>query len=214
MGGRKRLIRMLVVAGVILLGGLAYLFLLVREAGDMWPYEGEPNTLTREVTDLEKEVRRLEAERAKIPAAREELERIRVEYDLASRVLPRQASPGQLMDAISVKALQAGVVPNRLTPSASGQAARGRGVAFEALDFALSIKGSYDQIATFVNRMEEFESNDPSRISSDKWFFEVKEITITAEDNGMSNLGAQAAQNAVKHQCDLKMRTYRYTGTE
>lgn len=219
MGGRKRLIRILSGAGVVLLGGLTYLFFQVREAGDLWPYDNEPGTLTRAVSDLENEVRRLEAERAKIPAAREELERITVEYDLATRVLPRQSSPDQLLAAIRIKAVQAGVVPDRVTPNAIAprqQGARRAGEgAFEEWSFSLSIKGSYDQIATFVNRMEEFESTDSARINSEKWFFQVKEIDITAEDNGLANLGGgQVAANAIRHQCNLIMQTYRYTGTE
>ncbi len=224
MGNKRRTVTMLALLGVLFVGGLVYLFLLVREAGDIWPYYNEPETLTYDINQLEAEVQRLRIEVAKIGPAREQLELVKVEYDLATRVLPRESSPDQLITAIRTKAQQAGVIPDRLAPSAAGGGQQARGQAgrrgasnFEEWSFALDIRGTYDQIATFVNRMEEFESADPAKTGSEKRFFQVRDIDITAEESGLANLGAAAAsgqEGRKGHQCSLLMQTYRFTGSE
>lgn len=196
---------------LVIVGGAAYLYMLIGEAGDFWPAENEPGTLTRDVGNLKDENSRLSQEVAKIPAAKEELEKISVDYDLATRVLPRESSPDQLIAAIRTKAAQAGVSPTSLQPSID---AGGRGGSFETWRFSITLTGNYDQLATFINRMEEFESADAASTGSEKRFFEVKNLTIIAEQNGMANLGSNAISgpDAIKHACTLVMQTYRYTG--
>ncbi len=219
--GKKNFNVVLILLGVLILASIVYLYMLIKEAGDRWPAYREPGTLTQRLETLDGEVRQLQQQVAQIPARREVLEKLKVEYKLASRVLPRESSPDQLLAAIRTKAQQAGVFPNRLTPSVVAAAAarpsgqRGAapaGGAFEIWRFSLSLEGNYDQIATFVNKMEEFDSPDAARTGSEKRFFEVKEFSIVAQDSGLANLGPQAADLPVQHKCNLTMQTYRYTG--
>ncbi|MDR1536038.1 MAG: hypothetical protein LBU64_13285 [Planctomycetota bacterium] len=221
----KKLVVPLAVAGALLLGSLYYLSTLAREAGDFWPFVNEPGSLSAGIASLRGDVGKLQEEIKKIPAARERLEAVKVEYDLATRVLPRENSPDQLIAAIRTKAQQAGVIPTQLVPSRSrASAPRGgrnqRGGAsgnFEEWTFTLRLEGTYDQIATFVNYMEEFESSSPSRTGSEKRFFQVRDIDISADQNGMGFLGnpgddGQAAESRQRHGCSLVMQTFRYTG--
>lgn len=211
---KKQLTIVMGVLGALLLGGLYYLYTQIGTAGDMWPAEGEPNNLTFDINKLQKEISALREEVNKIPSAKERLEVLRVEYDLATRVLPRESNPDQLIAAIRTKATQANVIPLSLVPRVGGGArVKGRArAAFQEWSFSLSIRGSYDQIGAFVNRMEEFESNDPSRVGSEKRFFEVRDIEIVSEGNGMAGLGGQ--NPALGHTCNLVMLTYRYTGEQ
>jgi Tfp pilus assembly protein PilO len=166
----------------------------------------------------------LNMEVVQIAAAREELASVQAEYQLGSRVLPSESTPDQLLGAIRTKAQQAGVIPSQLRPdvvrqgSAGGrrggkQAPTGK---FEEWRFNLTISGSYDQIANFINRMEEFESNDPQRVGAERRFFQVQSVEITAAGNGLANLtsGTQAVGKSPGHECRLMMQTYRYTGDD
>jgi Tfp pilus assembly protein PilO len=219
MNSNKQLTKIIGVMAVLFLGGMVYLYLLIEEAGDFWPHENAPGSLTSDIAKIEAEIQRLRVEVMKIPDAKETLEALKVEYDLAVRVLPRESSPDQLIAAIRTKAQQAGVTPDKLVPSVGGGAGGRRAAQsgnFEVWSFSLDIRGSYDQIATFVNRMEEFESNDPTRMGSEKRFFQVNSIDITAEANGMSRLGgvgSAVADTSVGHKAALVMQTYRYTGS-
>lgn len=194
---------------------LVCLYFQISEAGDRWPMENEPGSLTATINGLQTEVSRLEVEVAKIGPAKEQLAIITVDYEIAQRVLPRESSPDQLLAAISTKAQQSGVYPSMLQPSVAG-AARGKsgagGGSFETWRFTLVIDGTYDQIATFVNRMEEFDSADAARMASEKRFFEVRDISIIASGNGLANLDPEAMGEPVRHVCNMVMQTYRYTG--
>lgn len=213
--GKRQLLILIALLAVILVGSLAILYFQIEQAGDMWPYEDEPGTLTNEINRLDSEVRNLKQEVAKIPAAKERLEQVQIEYDLATRVLPRESSPDQLIAAIRTKAEMVGVIPVSLRPSVSTpRGGRGAsGGAFEEWSFDLSIQGNYDEIASFVNRMEEFESSDPTRVGSEKRFFEVRSIDIAAKENGMAGLSGVGSEK-YKHACSLNMVTYRYAGSE
>lgn len=215
--GKNKLNVVFIILFLLAVGGGYFLYDLICRAGDMWPAENEPGSLTAKIKTLETEVGRLRGEKMKIEPAREELKKVAVDYELASHVLPRESSPDHLIAAIRTKAEQSGVTPSSLTPSVVAQRAGGRGAAagggsFETWRFSLILTGSYDQIATFVNKMEEFDSPDAARTGSEKRFFEVREISITAQDSGMANLGPDAVFGPVRHQCTMVMQTYRYTG--
>ncbi|MDR2390782.1 MAG: hypothetical protein LBE84_03770 [Planctomycetota bacterium] len=220
----KNVVGMLAAAIVLFLGGVYYLSTLVRSAGDFWPFENEPGSLVAGISGLQRDIANLQAEIKKIPEAKERLAGITSEYDLATRVLPRENSPDQLIAAINTKTYQAGVIPTRLVPRAArapsqpGGRQRGGGStpSFEEWTFELLITGTYDQIGTFVNYMEEFESTDTARTGSEKRFFQVQSIDITAQDNGLGFIGGSGETGAERqrHQCRLVMQTYRYTGSE
>lgn len=198
--------------GFLILGGMAYLFMLAREAGDRWPLEGTSGSLVERIAQRRAAIDRLRALEAQIPERRKRLEAITVEYDLAARVLPRESGPDQLIAAIRTKAQQSGVTPTSLRPSIVRASGRDAVQTFETWRFSLAVTGSYDQIGAFINRMEEFDSAEAERVGSEKRFFEVRDISIRAQDNGLANLGGGAAADPVRHSCSLVMQTYRYTG--
>lgn len=217
---KKRLSMVIGFIALLVVGGAVYLYMLIGEAGDRWPSLATAGSLTQQVNQLEREVQNLKAEVAKIPAMEERLAKVRVDFELASRVLPRESSPDQLIAAIRTKAQQANVTPSSVRPNVSRAAPRrntrggggGGGNSFETWTFSLTLQGSYDQIASFVNRMEEFDSADAAQTGSEKRFFELIDIDITAEQNGLANLGPSSGGNPIMHTCNMTMRTYRYTG--
>ena len=211
---KKTFVRVMAFLVVVFVAGVGYLYTLVKEAGDRWPLYDADGSLTNAINGLEREIQTLRSQNAKIDEVKEKLELLRVEYDLAARVLPRENSPAQLIEAIRTKAQQTGVVPSRLVPQVGGR--RGSS-SFEEWRFNLAISGTYDQIATFINKMEEFESGDPQGVGAERRFFQVLEMNITAAGNGLATLtgsspsGANASSG---HACDLVMQTYRYSGDE
>lgn len=210
---KKKLTMVFGLIGLMVVASGAYLYTLIEKAGDMWPSLNKPGSLTFVNNRLQGEVNALRQEVAKIPDAEKRLEEISIDYDLAARVLPRESSPDQLIAAIRTKAQQAGVTPSRLTPSVTrARGGKGGEGAFETWRFALSVDGNYDQLATFVNRMEEFDSSDATRTGSEKRFFEVKSITITAQENGLGGLTPASVNKPVMHKCTMNMQTYRYIG--
>lgn len=214
---------MVALLAVVFLGGLYYLYTQVKTAGDRWPSLNAPGSLTARINGLQKDIADLKKEVDQIPAAREELAALQVEYELAARVLPSESTPDQLIGAIRTKAQQAGVEPSKLTPTVvkpraaasrrRGQQATGK---FEEWRFSLTIAGSYDQIANFINRMEEFESNDPQRVGAERRFFQVQSIDIAAAGNGLASLTPASEADRInrRHICNLVMQTYRYTGED
>lgn len=212
--GKKQLAIVLVIMAVVLIGALVFLYYQIKRAGDMWPHENKIGTLANTISKLETEIHALNQDVAKIPAAKEELEAYRIEYELAGRVLPRESTPDQLLAAIRTKAEQAGITPNRIMPKSGGSGGKRGSSSFEEWSFTLDLVGSYDQIAAFVNRMEEFESADATRTGSEKRFFKISSIAINAEDNGLAALGGSPPESVKGHKCVLVMQTYRYTGSE
>lgn len=214
--GMKKFNTLIGVLAALSVGCLVLLYFQITEAGDMWPYQGEPGTLTSDIAGLDSDIARLRAEERKIPAAREQLVAVTADYEFAARVLPRESSPDQLIAAIRTKAQQSGVYPSSLQPGivAAGRsgARGGTGGSFETWRFTLTLDGTYDQIATFVNRMEEFESTDASRTASEKRFFEVRQIDLSAAGDGLAGIEPNAAGEPVRHKCTMIMQTYRYTG--
>lgn len=215
---KKTLATVFGLIGVLVIGAGVYLYMLIGEAGDMWPAKNKPGTLTTEIARLNRDVAALRQEVAKIPTTRQRLEEVTVDYELASSVLPRESTPDQLIAAIRTKALQSDVLPTRLQHTIQ-KPRSGRGAAagpFDVWRFTLELQGDYDQISSFVNRMEEFESTDASRTGAEKRFFEVKDITITSAGSGLANLEFDVDRGAgtkpVKHTCTVIMQTYRYTG--
>ncbi|MDR0362692.1 MAG: type 4a pilus biogenesis protein PilO [Planctomycetota bacterium] len=222
MNAKKRLQIYGVLFLIALSGGLYYLYTQISQAGDRWPALDAPGSLTDTAARLTRDISALRTEVLQINPAREELAALQVEYELAARVLPTESTPDQLIGAIRTKAQQAGVTPSSLTPTVARQAQAQGGRArsgqrqsaqkFEEWKFSLTLNGSYDQIANFINRMEEFESNDAQRMGAERRFFQVSSVEITAADNGMAALGAAGIQGG--HACKLEMQTYRYTGED
>jgi Tfp pilus assembly protein PilO len=159
-----------------------------------------------------------EQRKAQIPAKEEELKKLTAQQDAANQLLPKESDPAQLVAFINAKAQEVGVDIGSLTPKAAkkkssggfrgriGGAAAGSGDKFEEWVYAIELNGSYDKIAMFINRMEEFEivNGEGQR---EKRFFAVRDIDITADKLGVK-------EENVKHIAKVTMVTYRYKGGE
>ena len=196
--------------GLMVVGAAVYLYMQIAEAGDMWPKLNAAGTLSRQIQTLNADIKKLNEEQKKIPILREQLEKLSVDYDYAATVLPRVNSPDQLLAAIRTKAQQSGVFPSSLNPTSAKGGGRNANASLETLRFTIVLEGNYDEVATFVNRMEEFDSPDAAKTGTERRFFELKNIKIAAVDNGQANLGLGAGNNPIKHKCDLVMQTYSY----
>lgn len=206
----KKIGLVIVVLVLLIIATAGYLYTQISEAGDRWPMENEPGSLTHTINRLEKEVADLMLEVTKIEPAKERLTAVKIDYELAKQVLPQESSPDHLIAAIRTKAEQSGVYPSSLTPSVTKGG--GGNANFETWRFSLTVDGSYDQLAAFVNRMEEFESADASKTGSVKRFFELIELSVASKNNGLANLMPGSVGRDVSHRCTMVMQTYRYTG--
>jgi len=212
---KARLVKAIAIfAGIIVLE-LVALYFLAKKAGDRKPFLNAPKSLTSEVTALKKEIAALRTKIEDKTQLEEQLRDLEEEEKLADRVLPKESTPDQLLSAIRQKTAASGVIPQRITPSVGGARPRlGARTAvasgpFEEWNFTLTVTGTYDQIATFINKMEEFESPAPDGGLPEKRFFRVNEFTISAESDGfLDELSGQRKG----HSCELKMQTFRYTG--
>ena len=122
---------------------------------------------------------------------------------MARQVLPNEYRVFELSEAIGEKAKQTGVnvrSVRRVTPTRRAGTDSGY---FEQISFEIQMVGSYDQIARFVNSMEEFERSGPDTEGLRR-FFKVLSLEITAARSGLSLTEPHTAR--------LNMATFRYTG--
>lgn len=243
---RNQQIGVLVGAGVLFLGGLVYLGMLMSETGDVWPFYNEPGTHQNDINKLNKSIADLRKKIRDIEDVRLKLKETEQEYRLAVRVLPSENHPDQLLAAIRDKAIQSGAQPNKIvseirtgalgmvTGSSGGRnavtatAQRSRGAQgmknasgnFDEWVFTLDMMGTYDQIASFINTMEEFESNDGSQTGSERRFFHINQLELIASYDTLNYVYTEDTDKKQGnplynlHKCRLAMSTFRYTGND
>ena len=187
---------------VITLGLLVWLYFQVAYIG--WePFKGE-ESLARQMEKLDARMQVAQEKIAEIPEKEAEMRRLSDADRSARQLLPRKRHTDELLQAIERKAKESGVLPIAMRP----ERARGQGMAagdYEEMSFSIEILGTYDQIGTFVNKMEEFEiRGEDNRL--EKRFFAVKDIDLEAQEDGLNRHGIL--------KCSLIMQTYRYTGLE
>lgn len=194
-----------------------YLYTLISIAGDRWPLFEEPGSLTADIKSLTRQIGELKKEEATIPEVKQKLEDLKKEYEVALRVLPTESTQDQLIGAIRLMTQQSKVTLDRINPmpSRASVAAGGKGAPklFDSWTASLELHGSYDQLATFVNKLEQFESSDPATGNAQRRFFQVTDIDITSEDGGLAELGDKGYNNEKKgHACKMVIQTFRYVG--
>ncbi|MCX7934021.1 MAG: type 4a pilus biogenesis protein PilO [Planctomycetota bacterium] len=207
MNERTKLLLTIGISIALALALCALLYLPMSKIG-IWPFMSETSLraqqakLAAEASALREKINR------DLPQAKAELEKLRPMYETAVLILPQERRPEDLLGAINAKASEAGVTTISLSPgavTAKGGAAEGRQIAgkkavaaatHEEWSFKIELLGTYDQIATFINKMENFETAEGKR------FFAVSDFSIEADNKGLTEEG--------RHKCSLSMVTYRY----
>ena len=191
------------VMALLVAGLLVLLWFQTKKIGD-WPNEKETTSLLRKNAALRRSIAELEG-KVRVHSLLEELVPILREEDaMARQVLPNKLPPQELVAAIMEKARQSGVTIRDVVPTPAPRRATGDGL-FVPIPFRINLQGSYDQIASFINSMEEFERSGPEAEGLRR-FFQVSELDIQATRYGLS-LGEP-------HTARLSMTTYQYPGDD
>lgn len=209
--------KFLIIIGVFcfaILAMLGWLYMQMSKVGYK-PFKNADSIYTK-MEVLDQQIAELQMKIDQIPAVKEELRKLEADQDEATQLLPKENDPAELLSFITTKADEVKVKPQRINPSrktAGGGGGRGRGRGgakqagkFEQWIYSMNIIGTYDQLATFINRMEEFviTRSDGSR---EKRFFAVENLNISSEKSGM-------VEGEAEHTAKITMVTYRYTGGE
>lgn len=156
MRGNKAYWVILIALLALAAAGTARLHSLVSLAGDRWPAQNQPGSLTREIGEL--------AEKNRIAAA---------DLALARELIP-DAVDEDAPEAIRLTAGASGVDVGEVKPESRQ---RGGGAVRQSR-FRLSLSGSYDQLAVFINRLEGFGPGAAKRL------FVVDSLDIAAGADG------------------------------
>ena len=188
---------------VLLVIGLSVLWWYqTKTLGEDWPHQNERTSLKAKKDALDKSIEALKV-RLEILPVLEELEPLLLEEDrMARQVLPSDYRDYELSEAISEKAKQSGITTRGVRGRIASRRATESGD-FETIAFEIQCQGTYDQIAMFVNSMEEFERTGPETEGLRR-FFKVTQLEITSARNGLSLTDAHLGR--------LSMATFRYTG--
>ncbi len=203
--------KLLLTVGISIAVALAFcalLYLPMSKIG-IWPFKSD-SSLRAQQEKLSAEAAALTVKITKdLPAAKADLDKLRPMHETAVLILPQERRPEDLLGAINAKASEAGVTTVSLSPGAvtamgtgatGGRQPAGKKAAVAATheewSFKIEIAGTYDQIATFINKMENFETAEGKR------FFAVRDFAIEAASKGLTEDG--------RHKCNLNMVTYRY----
>lgn len=201
------------VFAVMMIGLLFWLYTQYSYIGYQ-PFDGDPESIRNRIAVLEQQIVGLDAEIAMIPETEKQLAALKKDEAQAKQLLPKENDPAQLLAFINAKAEESEVRPQGITPKKVAAASGGRGRSragataekFERWQYDMEIIGTYDQIATFINRMEEFEIVlDNGSTERQKRFFAVESLSLEAVSDGM-------VQGEQEHTARLSMVTYRYTG--
>lgn len=214
MGKSKNIFIFVGVLVLALIGEGVGLYFQLRHVG--WgPLASSPQSLKVKQTGFQRRITDAQSKIEQIPAREEELATLEKDEKVADQLLPRVSRPDELLQFIRRKAKEANVSPQSITPSVSdagggnapanpfGGPSEGGGSKYQKWSFAINLKGTFDEIGTFVNKMEEFEISLEGS-PPEKRFFRVTSLDIAATDSGMSE--------GVRHNCNLQVETFRYVG--
>ena len=193
----------MIVMVLLVVGLLVLWWFQAKQLGD-WPHEAERTSLKAKKATLERSIAGLEV-RLEIRPILEELEPILREEDrMARQVLPSNFFDHELSEAIAEKAKQTGVMTQSVRRTGgSGRRNTTDNGNFETIGFEINLQGTFDQIAMFINSMEEFERSGPDTEGLRR-FFKVTNLEITSSKRGLSLTDSHVGR--------LSMATFRYSG--
>lgn len=215
MNESKKLIVTVVVFVLIALTLGGWMYTQMAHVG-VQPFDHDESLRTK-VAALDMQIANFQRKIDQIPAKEKEREVLMAEKEKANQLLPKEREPATLLKFIFAKAAEAGVDTRSVIPRAARDSgSRGRvapragasmgGPKFEKWMYEIKLSGTYDQIGTFVNKMEEFEIEGTDGLPI-KRFFAVQDIKIDAQDAGV-------VEGEFKHTANIVMNTYRYTGEQ
>lgn len=179
-------------------GCLGWYAHLAKRAGTGWIGKAGPSSLVSRADRLVRDVERLQSRAANLPEAKKRLETAREEAAGMAAIMARGDDPGTLADTIREQAARAEATPRwiqiRSVPVSGGGD-------FTAWRYSLFLEGTYDQLASFMNGMEQLDQFRPADPAGGLPFFEITDLNISGN-------GADAG----RHQCTLVMFTYRPDG--
>jgi len=221
MAEQKKLLVTILMIGVVLLGLFVLLYFQLSSYG--WgPMKGD-ESLTTQIDSLKTKLAKEKARIKKIPDVEQQRRELEVDYQVAMQLLPKESSPDELLGFINEKARTAGADIIAIKPSrpaiviedTSASTKKKRTTTkskkggstekmYEEWTFDMKLLGTYDQLGSFINKMEEFEIEVPGGV--EKRFFAVKAISLKADSGGLTEDG--------RHACSLVMQTFRYLKKE
>lgn len=202
---------------VLCLAAFGYLYCPNGWTGAHWPLANRAAPLADEAERLRSEVALLRGRVAELPDARERLERAAARARAAERLLAKGEEPGELAASIRARAEEAEVVPRwiqiRSVPASEGEEA----AALPAWRFSVFAEGTYDQLAGFINRLEQIDqaahtgsAGSAGVDAGETPFFEIRDLNITGGDNRLPS--RTGADEDARHRCTLAVYTYRPDG--
>ncbi len=190
------------VFAVLLLGCLVGLYFQVSYIG-YEPFKGK-ESIAQQMDDLQARLDEAQSRIEQIPEKKKKLKELEIVAKSANQLLPSKRTSDDLLRAIWKKAEESGVVPRSVEPGRATRNSQSEGD-YEPLAFTIAIDGPYDNIALFINRMEEFEVAGKNG-QLEKRFFAVRKISIKNRSSKLSENGIQT--------CTMTMETFRYTGED
>lgn len=188
-----------------------HLYGLVCSAGDRWPGQGIPGTLSGKISALENEVTRLKGGVDRLPAARSRLRAFVDVADEVAGILPSAETPDELLGLIRGQAEDFGVevrkinvvtVPYHTETKSFGSRGNG-GVQWGAWRFSLFVNGDYNQLAGFINCLEQLDQPDALG-ENEPVFLDITDFSIAASDVSPSS----ERDRKKGHSCTLILYAY------
>ncbi|MHC4870309.1 MAG: hypothetical protein ACYTFY_00525 [Planctomycetota bacterium] len=202
MDEKKKLIITIVITSVLVtvfIGLLLYQFSILG----VGPFTGD-ESLRTVIAKKEAELAGMKSRLAtELPLKKAEKGKLEPLQKEANELLPVEIAPERLLKFINAKAELALVdlvsVDSEKVKAKVNVFGGGGGGPFQEIKYKMDIVGNLDELALFINYMEMFELVNESG-NSQKRFFEVKDLVIKADKNGISEDG--------RHKIKLKMSTY------
>jgi Tfp pilus assembly protein PilO len=201
---RRKLITTVIVSAVVvlLLGGALAWQARTLGVGPLDHAESLNSRIaitTKQRDDLQRKIQ------TEMPKRRDELASYQKSKDLATELLPDEVGDQQIKRFVWEKADLALIEVlnvSRLEPARRSSVGRGGGGGpWEEFVVSLELRGTYDQLALFINYLETFQLDRPDG-STVRRFFEVKNLEVEAEEEGVIESG--------RHEIKLDVSTYRY----
>lgn len=187
-----------------------------------WGPLQKEDSLTAKIAKKKEELQKANEKIKKIPELEKKLEQLAPEVRLAEQLIPSEATQDELLAYINDKANEAEIKISKITPNIpkikiqtkdkkkkdtkKPPSKKKEGTKqLEPWIFTISGSGTYDQMATFINKLEEFETRGPDG-TIQKRLFAIEDISIRAAKEGMEEGGI--------HTWSLELCTYRYAGED
>lgn len=191
---------------------LLHLYGLIGAAGDRWPGKGTSESLTGRITEVEQEITRLNRQVEEFGDVRSRLRAVSDVAEKTSKIIPSGSHPNDLSGLIRSIATVFGVTIRRieadirhfpfssLATGSDSTHSDTHNIHWIAWRFLLSLEGEYDQLAGFINCLEQLDQPHSSEKNM-SLFFDITDVNI-------SSSAPQHTGQPPRHFCTLTVQTY------